>query len=62
MLLVTYLHTVSEMRSIGDIINWTIVNQIFLSISVKSVINIRFGKVPLNWSPNKICGKVFTEP
>ena len=62
MLLVTYLHTVSEMRSTSDIRNWTITNQIFLGMSVKSVINIRFYKVPLNWSPNKICGKVFNGP
>ena len=62
MRLVTYLHTVSEMRSIRDIRNWTIINQIFLGMLVKSVINIRFGKVPLNWSLNKICGKVFNEP
>ena len=59
MLLVTYLYIVSEMRSTSDIRNWTITNQIFLGMSVKSVINIRFYKVPLNWSPNKICGKVF---
>ena len=62
MLLVTYLYTVSEMRSTSDIRNWTITNQIFLGMSVKSVINIRFYKVPLNWSPNKICGKVFNGP
>ena len=59
MLLATYLHTVSEMGSISDIRNCTITNQIFLGMSVKLVINIRFYKVPLNWSPNKICGKVF---
>ena len=62
MLLATYLHTVSEMGSISDIRNCTITNQIFLGMSVKLVINIRFYKVPLNWSPNKICGKVFNEP
>ena len=45
MLLVTYLHTVSEMRPIRDIRNWTIANQIFLGMSVRSVINIRFNKV-----------------
>ena len=61
-LLVAYLHTVSEMRSISGMRNWTIANQIFLVMSVKSVINIRFYKVPLNWSPNKICGKVFNGP
>ena len=62
MVLVTYLHTVSEMRSTSDIRNWTITNQIFLGMSVKSVINIRFYKVPLNWAPTKVCGKVFNEP
>ena len=62
MLLATYLHTVSEMGSISDIRNCTITNQIFLGMSVKLVINIRFYKVPLNWSPNKICGKVFNGP
>ena len=62
MLLVTYFNTVSELRSISDIRNWIITNQIFLGMSVKSVINIRFYKVPLNWSPNKICGKVFNGP
>ena len=59
MLLVTYLHTVSEMKSIRDIRNWTIINQVFLGMLVKAVI---IGKVPLNWSPNKIWGKVFNEP
>ena len=29
---------------------------------VKTVINKRFCEVPLNWSPNKIFGKVFNEP
>ena len=62
MLLATYLNTVSEMESISDIRNCTITNQIFLGMSVKLVINIRFYKVPLNWSPNKKCGKVFNEP
>ena len=62
MLLVTYFNTVSELRSISDIRNWIITNQIFLGMSVKSVINIRFDKVPLNWSPNEICGKVLNEP
>ena len=62
MLLVTYLRTFSEMRSIRDIRNWTVINQIFLGVLVKSVINIWFDKVPLNWSPNKIYGKVFNEP
>ena len=38
------------------------INEIFLGISVKSVINVKFGKVLLNRSPNKICGKVFNEP
>ena len=40
----------------------SIINQIFLGILVKSVINIKYGKMPLNWSPDKICGKVFNEP
>ena len=62
MLLVSYLYTVSKMRSTSDIKNWTITNQIFPGMSVKSVINIRFYKVPLNWSPNKIYGKAFNEP
>ena len=61
MLLVTCLDTVSEMKSTSDIRNWTMTNQIFLCMSVKSVINIRFYKVPLSWSLNKICGKVFNE-
>ena len=62
MLSVTYLHTGSELRSIRDIRNRTIINQILLGMLVKSVVDIRFGKVPLNWSPNKICGKVINKP
>ena len=62
-LLVTDLwYAVSEMKIISDIWNWSIINQIFLGILVKSDINIKYGKMPLNWSPDKICAKVFNEP
>ena len=62
-LLVTDLwYAVSEMKIISVIWNWSIINQIFLGILVKSDINIKYGKMPLNWSPDKICGKVFNEP
>ena len=62
MLLVIDLCTISEMRIISDAWNWSIINQIFFVRSVKSVINIKLGKVSLNWTPNKMCRKVFNEP
>ena len=61
MLLVTDLYTVSEMRIISDIWNWSLINQILLGILFESVMNVKFGKGPLNWSPNKIRGNVFNE-
>ena len=61
--LVTDLFNVSEMRIIiDDKWNWLIFDQMLLGLLVKSVINVKSGKGPLNWSPNKICGKVFNEP